>query len=129
MSIARSVGGGRKLDRRTTEVRKGDRVQFGVVVSNSEVGLGAVHVDPLVFVLACLNGAVVTDAGLRKFHIGRRLQELDEAVEVFQDDTVLADNRAFFLKLRDVVNAAFDETQMTDLLTAIEAGRHAAAYR
>jgi hypothetical protein len=111
-------------DRRTVELgaQRGDKVQFGVVISNSEVGLGAVHVDPLVFTLACLNGAVIAAAGLRKFHIGRHLQELEEAVEVFQDDTVLADNRAFFLKLRDVVNAAFDEAQMTDLLAAIAAG-------
>ncbi len=109
-------------ERRTVEVKKGERVQFGVVISNSEVGLGAVHVDPLVYTLACLNGAIVADAGLRKFHIGRRLQELEESMEVFQDDTVRADNRAFFLKLRDVVNAAFDETQMTDLLASIEAG-------
>lgn len=108
--------------RKTLEVRKGDKVQLGVVISNSEVGLGAVHVDPLVFTLACLNGAVVADAGLRKFHIGRQAQELDESVEVFQDDTRQADDKAFFLKLRDTVNAAFDEAGMQDLLTAVQDG-------
>lgn len=108
--------------RRTVEIKKGDAVQIGVCISNSEVGLGAVHVDPLVFRLVCLNGAIVADAGLRKFHIGKQLREFDDAVEVFKDDTVVADNKAFFLKLRDVVNAAFDQAQMTDLLQSIEAG-------
>lgn len=108
--------------RKTFEIKRGDAVQFGVVVSNSEVGLGAVHVDPLVYRLVCDNGAIMADAGLRKFHIGRRLQELDESMEVFKDETIEADNKAFFLKLRDVVTAAFDETQMMDVMKSIEEG-------
>lgn len=108
--------------KKTIEVRKGDKVQFGVSISNSEVGMGAVHVDPLVYTLACLNGAVVADAGLRKFHIGRRVAELEESVEVFQDDTRQADNKAFFLKLRDVVNAAFDEATTNELAQSLTEG-------
>lgn len=108
--------------RKTVEVKKGDPVQFGVVISNSEVGLGAVHVDPLLFRLVCLNGAILSDAGMRKFHIGRRVAELDESMEVFKDDTVVADNKAFFLKLRDVVNAAFDEVTMSDVMKSIQEG-------
>lgn len=92
------------------EVRvKGQAVQAGIVISNSEVGAGAFKVEPLVFILACLNGAILPEAGLRKFHIGRHAAELDEAVEVFADDTRKADDRALMLKLRDVVTAAFDE--------------------
>ena len=41
--------------RLTAQVRKGDIVQAGVVISNSEVGLGSVSVMPLVFRLVCLN--------------------------------------------------------------------------
>lgn len=108
--------------KKTFEVRKGDKVQFGIVVSNSEVGLGAVHVDPLIYTLTCLNGATIAAAGLRKFHIGRHAAELEESVEVFQDDTRAADDKAFFLKLRDVVTAALDEAQMTEVLAAVEAG-------
>ena len=40
------------------EVRKGDIVQAGVMISNSEVGLGAVSIQPLVYRLVCLNGMV-----------------------------------------------------------------------
>ncbi|HLZ10533.1 MAG TPA: DUF932 domain-containing protein, partial [Chloroflexota bacterium] len=93
--------------KRNFEVRKGDVVQVGISISNSEVGLGAVKVDPLIYRLVCLNGAILPDSGIRKFHIGRRLDDLNEAVEVFQNDTRVADDKAFFLKLRDVVVAAF----------------------
>ena len=47
------------------EVTKGDVVQAGVVISNSEVGLGAVSVQPLVYRLACTNGMIVCDMGQR----------------------------------------------------------------
>ena len=109
-------------ERRTVDLKVGEKVQFGVCISNSEVGLGAVHVDPLVLTLSCLNGAVIADSGLRKFHIGRRVEQLEESFEVFQDDTVLADNKAFFLKLRDVVKAALDEATMTEIVDAINEG-------
>ena len=41
------------------EVRKGDIVQAGVMISNSEVGLGAVSIQPLVYRLVCTNGLIV----------------------------------------------------------------------
>ena len=47
--------------RLTAEVNKGDVVQAGIVISNSEVGLGSVSVMPLVFRLVCLNGMIVQD--------------------------------------------------------------------
>jgi hypothetical protein len=50
------------------EVQKGDIVQAGIVISNSEVGLGSVSVMPLVYRLACLNGMIVNDLGKRKYH-------------------------------------------------------------
>lgn len=43
----------------------GDYVQAGVVISNSEVGLGAVSVQPLVYRLVCSNGMCVQDFGDR----------------------------------------------------------------
>ena len=45
------------------EVVPGDYVQAGVVISNSEVGLGSVSVQPLVYRLVCTNGMVVNDMG------------------------------------------------------------------
>ena len=53
------------------EVVPGDYVQAGVVISNSEVGLGSVNVQPLVYRLVCTNGMIVNDMGERKNHVGR----------------------------------------------------------
>ena len=39
----------------------GDIVQAGVVISNSEIGLGAVAFFPLVYTLACTNGLKESD--------------------------------------------------------------------
>lgn len=94
------------LNRRLTqEVKRGDVVQAGLVISNSEIGSGSLRVEPLVFRLICLNGAIASTA-MRRFHVGRRNAAEDGAVEYYLDDTRRADDRAFFLKVRDTVAAA-----------------------
>lgn len=95
--------------RLTFEVAPGDVVQAGVVISNSEVGQGTLSVQPLLFRLLCRNGLIAADRSLRKTHIGRSLSTDDEGVVVYRDDTVRADDKAFFLKVRDVVQAAVSE--------------------
>ena len=76
------------------EVAPGDVVQAGIAISNSEVGCGTLSVQPLIFRLVCRNGLIAADHGLRKTHVGKALA---------------ADDRAFFLKARDVVEAAISE--------------------
>lgn len=95
--------------RLTFEVAPGDVVQAGVVISNSEVGQGTLSVQPLLFRLICRNGLIAADRSLRKTHIGRSMSTEDEGVVVYQDDTLRADDKAFFLKVRDVVQAAVSE--------------------
>ena len=90
-------------------VAPGDVVQAGVVISNSEVGQGTLTVQPLVYRMVCSNGLIVPDRGLRKTHVGRTLQSEEEAFTLFRDDTLAADDKAFFLKVRDVVEAAVSE--------------------
>lgn len=94
-----------------TEIKPGDTVQAGFMVTNSEVGLGALTVQPLLFRLVCRNGMVVNDFGHRRYHIGRQLFGDDWFVyEFFKDDTIAADDRAFLLKVRDTVRVVLDET-------------------
>jgi hypothetical protein len=93
----------------THEMAPGDIVQAGVAIANSEVGDGALSVRPLLFRLVCRNGLIVADRALRKTHVGRALGHDDEGVTVYQDDTLQADDRAFFLKVRDVVQSAVSE--------------------
>lgn len=91
------------------EMSPGDVVQAGVVVCNSEVGHGTLSVQPLLFRLRCLNGLIVPDFSLHKTHVGRSVGHNDDAITVFRDDTLEADDKAFFLKVRDVVEAAVSE--------------------
>lgn len=94
------------------EVKKGDAVQAGILISNSEIGGGSVQVAPLIYRLICLNGAIMADSNLKKYHVGRQAElEGDSARRFYKDDTLIADDRAFALKIRDIVRGAGDETQ------------------
>jgi len=84
--------------RLTHEMAPGDVVQAGVVISNSEVGQGTLSVQPLLFRLVCRNGLIAADSTLRKTHVGRAVGTDDEGLQVYQDDTLRADDKAFFLK-------------------------------
>ena len=94
------------------EVVPGDIVQSGVIISNSEVGLGSVAIQPLVYRLVCSNGMVVNDAQTRRTHIGR-VNEADENFQLFSQETLAADDHAFAMKIKDTVMAAVDETRFT----------------
>jgi hypothetical protein len=95
--------------RLTHEMAPGDIVQAGVVISNSEVGQGTLSVQPLLYRLVCRNGLIASDRSLRKTHVGRALGNDDDGITVFKDDTLRADDKALFLKVRDVVQAAVAE--------------------
>ncbi len=90
------------------EVRRGDPVQGGVIVSNGEIGSGALDVRPMIYRLCCTNGMVAgqvaEDARLRRNHVGRRV-EMGEDYSVYSDDTLKADDRALSLKIRDSIRA------------------------
>jgi hypothetical protein len=104
------------------EVKKGDVVQAGIVISNSEVGHGSVSISPLVYRLICLNGMIANDGRLRANHVGGRIEETEA---LYADDTRKADDRAILLKVRDHVRNAVDAVAfakrveaMSDLTTA-----------
>jgi hypothetical protein len=97
----------------------GDVVQAGIVIGNSEIGSGATIVDPLVYRLSCLNGARYKDYGMSKYHLGRVAGEGKDAFEFFKDETLRADDKAFMMKLTDVVNAAADRVKFETLVDRI----------
>jgi len=101
------------------EVLAGDVVQSGVVVSNSEVGSGALTVSPLVYRLVCTNGMIVNAAnnfGLKQTHVGRQLSADDDNFEIFSTETIEADEKALMLKLRDAVSAASKQVVFDKIL-------------
>ena len=102
-----------------TEIVPGDVVQSGLLISNSEVGFGSVSVMPLVYRLVCSNGMIAADSGRRKFHIGR-VNECDDNYEVFRSVTIEAEDKAFILKLQDIVRATADSIQFERIVTAMK---------
>ncbi len=101
--------------RLTQEVTPGDIVQAGVVISNSETGLGAVCVQPLVFRLVCTNGMVVNEARTRRNHVGR-VNSTEENFSVYSRETLAAIDNAFIKKLQDTVRAAVDEARFAQVV-------------
>lgn len=93
------------------EVAVGDVVQAGIVISNSEVGLGSLKVEPLIFRLVCKNGLIVKDLAQKRYHVGKQVDHQDDAYEIYSDETLQADDKAFFMKLQDTVRCAVDEAR------------------
>ena len=93
------------------EVTVGDVVQAGFVISNSEVGIGSLKVEPLVYRLVCKNGLICKDYAQKKYHVGRQVANGDEAYELYSDATIEQDDKAFFMKVQDTVRCAVDESK------------------
>lgn len=89
------------------EVKKGDVVQSGVIVSNSEIGQGRIKVYPYITRLVCTNGMTVDTMGVARTHVGRALDSEDNAYEIFSDEALAAEDNAFWLMVRDLVRASF----------------------
>lgn len=93
------------------EVAVGDVVQAGIVISNSEVGLGSLKVEPLLYRLVCKNGLIVKDYAQKRYHVGKQIDSDDSAYEIFSDETLAQDDKAFFMKVQDTVRTAIDEVK------------------
>lgn len=83
------------------QVKVGDVVEGGVIISTSDVGAGALRVEPYALRLLCTNG-MVSRAALKQRHLGKRQGE-DSIMEILSDEAHEADDKAFFLKARDVL--------------------------
>ena len=95
-----------------SEVTVGDVVQAGFVISNSEVGLGSLRVEPLIFRLACKNGMICKDYAQKKYHVGRQVNvSEDAAYELYSDKTLAQDDKAF-LRFMLAVNKMRETTQI-----------------
>ncbi|MEQ2519465.1 ATPase, T2SS/T4P/T4SS family [Ruthenibacterium sp. CLA-JM-H11] len=106
------------------EVVPGDIVQSGIIISNSEVGLGSVNIQPLVYRLVCSNGMVVNDAQTRRTHVGR-VNEASENYQLYSEKTLEADDKAFAMKIQDTVRAVVDEVRFTRVVNMMREAKEA----
>ncbi len=110
--------------RLTQEVTPGDVVQSGMLITNSEVGLGSMAIQPLVYRLVCSNGMVVNDAATRRYHIGRGNQA-GEDYSLYSNETLAADDRALMLKVQDTVRAVVDQTRFDKVIQMMRMAKDA----
>lgn len=101
---------------------RGDIVRGGVMISNSEIGEGALKVEGFVDLLICINGMIRTDVSKKKYHVGRKAEalELEEAWEHFTTRTRKLDDAAFFAKVQDIVRAGFNEPAFFEYVKRLE---------
>jgi len=97
------------------EVKKGDVVQSGIIVSNSEVGMGSLRVEPFFFRLVCKNGMIAQES-IRKHHLGQSLGTGEGTWNLLTDKTRQLTNEAFFGQLKDVVAGSFSPEYFNTIL-------------
>ena len=85
------------------EIKKGDIVQMGLAISNSEVGMGSLAVDPLIDRCVCNNGMIVQEYGHKRYHVGKKAEGIEAAYEMYSDETKRLDDAVLFAKIRDTV--------------------------
>jgi signal transduction histidine kinase len=100
---------------------KDDVVHPGIVISNSEVGAGALSVEPMIFRLICLNG-MIAGTSIRRNHVGRTSNGGgDDAYEFYSDETRRLDDAALWSKVRDTVDAAVTDALFHRLVSKLNA--------
>lgn len=116
----------------TAQVDVGDIVQAGICISNSEIGMGAVKVEPLVYIMRCSNGMIAADHGMSQYHLGRALGGGDDsegARRMFKDDTIRAADEAFWRKVRDVVDGSLDQDVFGRIVDEMRAAKQVPVER
>lgn len=91
-----------------------------ITISNSDVGDGTLRVEPSVFTTWCTNLAIMAQAAMKKYHVGRAGSADDASYEVFTDATRAADDKAFWLKVKDVTMSAFREDLFRAAIASIK---------
>jgi hypothetical protein len=98
-----------------------DTVSPAIVISNSEVGLGALSIEAGVWTNLCTNLAIAASRSMRKYHIGGKHEMGEEVYALLSNRTKAITDAALWAQVRDVVQGAFDQARF-DALTDELAG-------
>lgn len=112
-------------ERVQADIKVGDAVQAGVVISNSEIGHGSLQIAPMVYRLVCSNGMISQDNKLRKYHVGSKAKGEESVWELLEDETREKTDEALWMQIRDVTRSSLSEAlfnqQVDKLREATEA--------
>jgi hypothetical protein len=84
-----------------------------MVISNSEVGSGALSIETAIWTKACTNLAVFASDSMKRRHVGARhdLVAGEGIAELLSDETRRLTDKALWGQIRDVCKGAFDEAR------------------
>jgi hypothetical protein len=85
-----------------------DHLFGGIVLSNSEVGAGSLHIERYGYRQICSNG-MVGESLMSRTHLGERLDE-----GIYEQDTVRVTTEAIWLQARDMIRDAFKELRIQE---------------
>jgi len=101
------------------EVERGDVVQAGITLTNSETGQGSVDVSTFLYRLVCSNG-MIGESLLHKYHAGRKVGNDIEDYDIYADDTIKAELKSFELRFRDILKHAISEVGFQNQLLKLK---------
>lgn len=116
--IHRDVPTGRKMGDGTHTIF--DTHSPAVIISNSEVGCGALSIDCGVYTKACTNLAMWADKGMKKYHTGARHELANNVMHLLSDQTRRMTDAAIWMQVRDVVRNAFNEVAFQAQMKELE---------
>lgn len=107
------------------EVQKGDVVQAGLLIKNSEVRAGALLVQPLIFRLVCTNGLIlggVSGQAASRRHISRDWREDKEYFgQVLQSDERVIWEREIWQQLQGQIRAVINDDAFQNIISKLSA--------
>ncbi len=105
----------------TAEIKPGDKVQAGVVISNSEVGLGSLRIEPMVYRISHKSGTIMQEYSVRKYHLGKENgQEEIGAWELYTDETKEQTDKAFWMRVQDITKAILDQDRFNVMINKMK---------
>jgi len=88
-----------------------DTVSPALVLSNSEVGAGALSCQTSIFFGGCTNLTAIKEGSVKKYHMGARHELGDDVYRMLSDKTKRLTDAALWAQIGDVVKAAFSRAQ------------------
>jgi len=100
------------------EIKVGDIVKQGLIISNSEVGAGAFKAEPFLWRLACLNG-MIANHSMARIHLGSKMNPGVQDMDIFSEETRDLELETVLSQIKDIIENTFDQDffyRWTDIL-------------
>jgi hypothetical protein len=92
-----------------------------IVISNSEVGFGALSIQRALYNSGCSNLGIYHEKSMKRYHVGARHDLMPEdLIALLSEDTRKKTDAALWSQVRDVVTGAFDEAHFNALVDQVQ---------